>query len=73
MQCEIFIILLQDIAARPGTPVVLRIVAEETDHDDLKNFRGFQRQKINEEKAEADIAIIIDDVINRKPRFLQDQ
>ena len=52
---------LQDIDIQPSSPVMLRIFVEE--------LTG--KGSSTGEFAEADIAIVIDDVINHPPQFLQ--
>ncbi len=53
----------QDIDRLTSLPVMLRIFAEELDQD------GFS----TDERTEVDVAIVVDDVVNHKPRFLQKQ
>ena len=51
----------QNIDIQPSMPVMLRIFAEELSEKGLSTG----------ESSEVDIAIIIDDVINHPPQFLQ--
>ena len=52
-------------------PIVLKVSAEEVV---ANNEKSSSLQKIvRPQISEVDIAIIIDDVINREPRFLQKQ
>eukprot|EP00094_Tigriopus_californicus_P003115 TCALIF_02997-PA protein Name:"Similar to Cad86C Cadherin-86C (Drosophila melanogaster)" AED:0.15 eAED:0.15 QI:164/0.72/0.58/1/1/1/12/0/720 len=57
---------LQDIETRPNTPVILRVLAEE-----IPSQPGDLNESTAMSKAEVEVAVIIDDVINSKPRFLQ--
>lgn len=54
-------LIFQDIDIQPSTPLLLRIIAEELDDNGLTTG----------EATNADIAIIIDDVLNHPPQFLQ--
>lgn len=56
--CDLF---FQDIDIQPSTPLLLRIIAEELDENGMASG----------ETTNADIAIIIDDVLNHPPQFLQ--
>jgi hypothetical protein len=70
---------LQDIESRPNNPVILRVVAEElTDEDYERGITrgkksGRKEQDASELRAEVEVAVVIDDVINRRPKFLQKQ
>ena len=59
---------LQDIETRPNSPVILRVIAEELPEDG-QTIRGSRKDTV----TEIEVAIIIDHVINRSPRFLQKQ
>lgn len=61
---------LQDIESRPNSPVILRVIAEELDDGDGRSSRRSSRR---ETVTEVEVAIIIDHVLNRSPRFLQKQ
>ena len=50
-------------------PIVLRVTAKEV----VTNNEVRSIKSTYDDKSEVDIAIIIDDVINREPRFLQKQ
>ena len=61
---------LQDLEADlgPGVPLLLRIIAQEV--EDGKSV--YKRQnRLVDQISSIEIAIIIDDAINRPPRFLQ--
>eukprot|EP00095_Tigriopus_kingsejongensis_P012458 maker-scaffold696_size110080-snap-gene-0.13 protein:Tk12458 transcript:maker-scaffold696_size110080-snap-gene-0.13-mRNA-1 annotation:"cad86_drome ame: full" len=57
---------LQDIETRPNNPVLLRVLAEE-----IPDQKGSLTETLTNSQAEVEVAVIIDDVINSKPRFLQ--
>ena len=46
---------------QPSSPVLLRIFVEELDENGLATG----------DKSEVDVAVVIDDVINHPPQFLQ--
>ena len=50
-------------------PIVLKVTAKEV----VTNNEVRSIKSTYDDKSEVDIAIIIDDVINREPRFLQKQ
>ena len=51
-----------------------RVVAEElTDEDEERGITKLPSEEAADLRAEVEVAIVIDDVINRKPKFLQDQ
>ena len=51
-----------------------RVVAEElTDEDEERGIVRLPAEEAVDLRAEVEVAIVIDDVINRKPKFLQDQ
>ena len=51
-----------------------RVVAEElTDEDEERGIVKLPTEEAADLRAEVEVAIVIDDVINRKPKFLQDQ
>ena len=51
----------QELEALPTSPITLRIIAEEMDGN------------MSKDKTNVEVAIIIDDVVNRKPKFLKNQ
>ena len=51
-----------------------RVVAEElTDEDEERGIAKLPAEEAADLRAEVEVAIVIDDVINRKPKFLQNQ
>ena len=52
-------------------PIVLKVSAEEVVANNEKS--SSLQKSVRPQISEVDIAIIIDDVINREPRFLQKQ
>ena len=51
-----------------------RVVAEElTDEDEERGIVRPHTEEAADLRAEVEVAIVIDDVINRKPKFLQEQ
>lgn len=67
-----FTLIPQDIQTRPGTPVLLRVIAEEL-VEPVPLSQRVRDRDTSDIRTHVDIAVIIDDVINRKPRFLQNQ
>ncbi len=66
----------QDIESRPTNPVILRVFAEEMTDDDRSLGVVTNSQEATDAvdlRAEVEVAVVIDDVINRKPKFLQNQ
>jgi len=59
---------LRGMGAPPSTPVLLRIVAEELDADGRPAADNGEAAR-----AEVTVAVIVDDVVNRPPKFGQDQ
>lgn len=56
------------------TPIHTRVVAEElTDEDEERGIAKLPAEEAADLRAEVEVAIVIDDVINRKPKFLQNQ
>ena len=51
----------QDIEVQPTSPVLLRVFVEELDG----------KGQATGDKSEIDVAVVIDDVINHPPQFLQ--
>ena len=64
---------LQHIENRPDNPVILRVIAEELPNEEEERTTRPSDLVQTLAHQEVEVAIIIDDVIDRKPRFLQDQ
>ena len=52
---------MQEIDVQPSSPVLLRIFVEELNENGMATG----------DKSEVDVAVVIDDVINHPPQFLQ--
>jgi hypothetical protein len=58
---EFVFFFLQELDAIPSSPITLRIVAEEMDGNVAKD------------STNVEVALIIQDIVNRKPKFLKSQ
>ena len=55
------LIFFKELDALPTSPIMLRVIAEEMDGNVAK------------EQTNVEVALIIDDVANRKPKFLKNK
>ena len=60
-KCSNLLKLFQELDALPSSPIMLRVIAEEMDGNVAK------------EQTNVEVALIIDDVANRKPKFLKNK
>ncbi len=58
---------------RPNSPVLLRVVAEELDETSPSSGARAARDPVTQEvvRAETTVAVVVDDVVNRPPKFGQ--